>query len=36
MIPWWWTLIALIVGELFGALVAAMCNTDKDEHKYIK
>jgi purine-cytosine permease-like protein len=37
MIPWWWAVIALIIGELLGVWVVAMCSANSDDdHKYIK
>ena len=38
MIPWWWTIISLVVGEIFGIAVVAFCtaNEPKKKYKYIK
>lgn len=38
MIPWWWTIISLIIGEIAGVVIVAFCsaNEPKQKSKYIK
>lgn len=38
MIPWWWTLISLIIGEIVGIAVVAICTANEpgQRSKYIK
>ena len=35
MIPWWWTLIALVVGASIGFIIAALVSSEPD-CKYIR
>ena len=36
MIPWWWALIALIVGEIFGIVIVRNCSENEPKSKYIR
>ena len=36
MLPWYWVLIALIVGELIGVVVPHFCGMNEQKSKYIK
>lgn len=30
MIPWWWMIIALMVGAIVGVLLVAVCSANKE------
>ena len=37
MIPWWWAVIALLVGEIIGVVVLRFCTVnERNPSKYIK
>lgn len=31
MIPWWWMIIAIMVGAIVGVLLVAVCNANREE-----
>lgn len=41
MIPWWWTIISLIIGEIAGIVIVTFCSANEPKQpvqksKYIK
>ena len=34
MIPWWWTIVALLVGEIVGIIVVAICSANERGREY--
>lgn len=33
MIPWWWMIVALVIGAVFGVMLVAMCIAEKDRER---
>lgn len=33
MIPWWWMIVALVIGAVFGVMLVAMCIAEKDHER---
>ena len=33
MIPWWWMIIAIMVGAIVGVLLVAVCNANNEQKR---